>query len=90
MLTGAPVNPKSGTFPSNLCLVNVIASNTYCNLGNASSAVVNFSKSTGVFNGSVKTGPLPATIRTSIPSACGTTKISEKIMAASKLYLLIG
>lgn len=27
--TGAPLNPINGTFPSNLCRVNVIASPTY-------------------------------------------------------------
>ena len=38
----------------------------------------------GVSSGVGKSGPTPFTICTSIPSACGITRISEKMIAASK------
>lgn len=55
-LTGAPVKPIKGTFPSILCLVKVIASPTYFNLDTAPSSV-RLSISDGSFMGSGKTGP---------------------------------
>ena len=39
--------------------------------------------SSGVFNGSSKTGPLPLTISQFIPIACGITNMSENIIIAS-------
>lgn len=99
------MNPISGTLPSNMCRMRVIASPTYVNLPTAPSGF-NFDKSLGTFNGSGKTGPyenkwinridstrkiysivkltFPGHISTVMPSACGITKISEKMIDASK------
>lgn len=108
-LTGAPVNPINGTFPSNLCLIIVIASPTYVKRDTAFS-ICNLLKSFGSTSGSGKTGPLkiwwqfgslilclhifylttPGLISTVIPRACGMTKISEKIIDASRSNRLSG
>lgn len=55
-LTGAPVKPINGTFPSNLCRIIVMASPTYFKRSTAPVGF-NFSRSAGVTNGSGKTGP---------------------------------
>lgn len=59
-LTGAPVKPIKGTFPSNLCLIIVIASPTYFKRSTAPVAF-NLATSDGVSNGSGKTGPCNST-----------------------------
>ena len=55
-LTGAPVNPRSGTLPSNFFRVNLMASKTYCSDLKAPDKF-SLSRSAGSFSGSGKTGP---------------------------------
>jgi len=87
---GAPVKPMRGTWPARVFRVRVSASNTYPSSFSTSTSRGSFSMSAGVFKGSVKCGP--GFIITSIPMACGTTRMSEKMIAASRrpAYRLIG
>ena len=55
-LTGAPVNPISGTLPSNFFLVSLMASKTYWSDFKAPDGF-SLSRSAGSFSGSGKTGP---------------------------------
>lgn len=57
VLTGAPENPISGTLPSNLCLVSVIASKTYPNSLSTSTFEFSLSKSSAFLKGSSNVGP---------------------------------
>lgn len=55
-LTGAPVKPIKGTFPSSIFRIMVMASPTYVSRCTAPSRV-SLDISSGVFKGSGKTGP---------------------------------
>lgn len=52
--------------------------------------IFNLFISLGFLIGSGKTGPYLSNIKTSYPIALGITKISEKMIEASNLYLSIG
>jgi len=51
------VNPRSGTLPSNLCLVSVMASKVPFIFTVQSTEKFNFATSSGVRKGSGRTGP---------------------------------
>lgn len=78
---GAPQNPISGTSPFSSFLVIVIASNTYPSSSPTSTFSWSFLMSSGVSRGLGKYGP--GVMRTSIPIACGMTRISQNMIAAS-------
>ena len=81
---GAPMNPNNGTCPFNSRLVNVIASITYPNSFFTSTVVFNFEMSWGVTSGSSNVGPFASIIWMVIPMALGITRISQKMMDASR------
>lgn len=81
------MKPINGTFPSNLWRIIEMASPTYFSRPIAPSTVSLF-RSSGVTSGSGKNGP--GFISTTMPSACGITRISEKIIEASRSKRRIG
>ena len=88
---GAPQNPISGTSPSRAVRVMLIASNTYPSSSFTSTLGFNFSgMSAGVRSGSGKDGN--GFMSTSMPIACGTTRMSQKMIAESSrpLYRRMG
>uniref|UniRef100_A0A2M3ZRL6 Putative secreted peptide n=1 Tax=Anopheles braziliensis TaxID=58242 RepID=A0A2M3ZRL6_9DIPT len=80
---GAPVKPNRGTFPSSIRRIIVIASPTYFSRS-IDPVWFNRSRSAGPTSGSGNTGPTPGFISTTIPSACGMTRMSEKMIEASR------
>lgn len=75
-------------FPPTACLKRNSASNTSPKA--SGSGIFNVSKSLGYSRGFGNTGPLFSSIITSIPITFGTTRISEKIIPASRGNLWSG
>lgn len=88
---GAPTNPMSGTRPSSPRRVSVSASNRYPSSLSTSTSVRRRARCDGSTRGSGSTGPLDGSIRTVMPSACGMTRMSQKMILASRaVYRSIG